>query len=234
MSASVAPQESVTTGGRARGRRSTWPVGRLVGLCLASAGIALQAMALLRGVRALAEEGASGAVAVVGSSLSLVVYLLVVGAYLLRSAEAATDSSGVARVVAVGATFSPFLMPLWPARQASARTELVASSILLLGLVGCVWALRHLWRSFSVLPQARNLVSSGPYRYVRHPLYSTEILANLGMAIHFGRPFHWAVLVLLVAGQVYRARREERLLCEHVPGYVLYRARTAYLVPGLL
>jgi len=231
MSASVLPQASESTAGR---RTARWPVGRVVGLSLASAGIALQAMALLRAVRALPDAGAAGAVAVVGSSLSLAVYLLVVGAYLLRSREVATDRSRVARVVAVAATFSPFLMPLWPAREASAGVEVVASALLSAGLVGCVWSLRHLWRSFSVLPQARTLVTSGPYRFVRHPLYSTEILANLGMAIHFGRPFHWAVLVLLVLGQVYRARREERLLCQHVPGYAQYRARTACLVPGLL
>jgi protein-S-isoprenylcysteine O-methyltransferase Ste14 len=216
------------------GRASAWPVGRVLGLALASTGIALQAVALVTAARALRAQGASGVVSVVGSSLSLVVYLLVVGAYLLRAPEAATDSSRLARAVAIAATFSPFLMPLWPAREASAAVEVLASVLLTAGLVGCAWSLRHLWRSFSVLPQARGLVSSGPYRFVRHPLYSTEILANLGMAIHFGRPFHWIVLALLVLGQVYRARREERLLCDHVPGYADYRARTACLVPGLL
>jgi protein-S-isoprenylcysteine O-methyltransferase Ste14 len=218
---------------RTRGAAARWPVGRLVGLCLASAGIALQAMALVRAVRAIATTGASGVVALVGASLSLTVYLLVVGAYLLRTREAATDTSGPARFVAIAATFSPFLMPLWPARQASTRLEVLASALLLVGLVGCVWSLRHLWRSFSVIPQARTLVSSGPYRFVRHPLYTTEIVANLGMAVHYGRPFHWVVLVLLVAGQVYRARREERLLVAHVPGYLSYRNRTSSLVPGV-
>jgi protein-S-isoprenylcysteine O-methyltransferase Ste14 len=104
--------------------------------------------------------------------------------------------------------------------------------VLLIGLAGCVWSLRHLWTSFSVIPQARTLVSSGPYRWIRHPLYTTEIIANVGMAIHFGRLYHWAVLVLLIVGQSYRARREERLLCAHLPGYAEYRTRTAALVPG--
>jgi protein-S-isoprenylcysteine O-methyltransferase Ste14 len=155
-----------------------------------------------------------------------------VGAYLLRNEGAPGDPSARARCVAVSATFLPFVMPLWPARPSSVGTEMVASVVLIVGLVGCAWSLRHLWTSFSVIPQARTLVSSGPYRWVRHPLYTTEIIANLGMAIHFGRPFHWAVFFLLVAGQSYRARREERLLCLHLAGYVEYRARTAALLPG--
>ena len=138
----------------------------------------------------------------------------------------------MARCIALCATFLPFMLPLWPARQLSVATELLASAVLLVGLAGCVWSLRHLWTSFSVIPQARSLVSSGPYQWVRHPLYTTEIIANLGMAIHFGRPYHWTVFLLLMAGQWYRARREERLLCVHLDGYAEYRARTAAIIPG--
>jgi protein-S-isoprenylcysteine O-methyltransferase Ste14 len=60
-----------------------------------------------------------------------------------------------------------------------------------------------------------------------------EIIANVGMAIHLGHPYHWAVLALMIVGQVYRARCEERLLRVHVPGYTEYQGRTAALVPGL-
>lgn len=214
-------------------RRVRWSPGRLVGLTLAGAGIALQASALVRAVGALPDAGASGAAALAAAGLSLVVYVLMVGAYLLRTTEVATDPSPVARTVAVATTFSPFLMPLWAGRTQPAAVEVLACVLLTGGLAGCVWSLRHLARSFSVLPQARTLVSTGPYRLVRHPLYTTEILANLGMAVHFGRPVHAMVLTVLMLGQVYRARREERLLCEHVPGYAEYRRRTAGLVPGL-
>ena len=213
--------------------RQRWSAGRLVGLVLASVGIGLQAVRLADALRSVPDAGAAGVVSVVGSGLSLTVYLLMVGAYLLRTEQAVTDTSGRARVVAVATTFSPFVMPLWPGRDVSTAVDAVASVLLLLGLAGCAWSLRHLWRSFSVVPQARTLVSSGPYRFVRHPLYTTEIVANLGMAVHLGRPFHWVVLALLVAGQVYRARREEQLLLAHVDGYAGYRRRTASLLPGV-
>ena len=213
-------------------RSSTLPLGRLVGLCLASCGIALQAVILVRGLSAAEGDVLPNLAHVLAAALSLVVYLFMVGAYLLRRERAASDSSSLARCIAVCATFLPFVMPLRPGRQVSMTTELIASAILLVGLAGCVWSLRHLWTSFSVIPQARTLVSSGPYRWVRHPLYTTEIVVNLGMAIHFGRPYHWAVFLLLVAGQSYRARREERLLCAHLSGYAEYRTRTAALIPG--
>jgi protein-S-isoprenylcysteine O-methyltransferase Ste14 len=207
-------------------------LGRLIGLSLASCGIALQAMNLVRGLAVARADILPGLVDVMAAALSLLVYLLMVGAYLLRREQAAADSSMPARCVAVCATFLPFVMPLWPGRQLSMATELLASLVLIVGLAGCVWSLRHLWTSFSVIPQARSLVSSGPYRWIRHPLYTTEIIANLGMAILFGRAYHWAVLLLLIAGQSYRARREERLLCVHLPGYAEYRTRTAALIPG--
>jgi protein-S-isoprenylcysteine O-methyltransferase Ste14 len=208
-------------------------LGRLVGLSLASCGIAVQGILLARALSAV--EGDSvmpGGAHVLAAALSLLVYVLMVGAYLIRRERAASDSSWLARCVAVCVTFLPFVMPLWPGRQLPMATDMLASVVLVAGLAGCVWSLRHLWTSFSVIPQARTLVSSGPYRWVRHPLYTTEIIVNLGLAIHYGRPYHWAVFLLIIAGQTYRARREERLLCAHLDGYAEYRTRTAALIPG--
>ena len=206
--------------------------GRLIALCLTSCGIALQAMILVRGLHAVKDDVLPGLAHVLAATLSLLVYLLMVGAYVLRRERAASDANPLARCIAVCVTFLPFVIPLWPGRPLSMTTELLASAVLVVGLAGCVWSLRHLWTSFSVIPQARTLVSSGPYRWVRHPLYTTEIIVNLGLAIHFGRAYHWAVFVLLIAGQSYRAHREERLLSVHLPGYAEYRSRTAALIPG--
>jgi protein-S-isoprenylcysteine O-methyltransferase Ste14 len=208
-------------------------LGRRVGIVLVSCGIAIQGVMLVRGLAGDGGDAGEGAATLMARALSLTVYVLMVGAYLLRGERATSDSSVTARCVAVCATFLPFIMPLWPAAPRSSTTELLASAVLLVGLAGTAWALRHLWTSFSIIPQARTLVVSGPYRWVRHPLYTMEIIANIGMAMHLGRPYHWVVLALMVAGQVYRARREEDLLRLHVPGYFEYQARTAALVPGL-
>jgi protein-S-isoprenylcysteine O-methyltransferase Ste14 len=213
-------------------RLSKLRLGRLTGLSLASFGIALQAMILVRGLPAVKVDVVPGLAHVVAATLALLVYLLMVSAYLLRREQAASDTSLLARCVAVCVTFLPFALPLWPGRALSTRMEFLASAVLLVGLAGCVWSLRHLWTSFSVIPQSRHLVSEGPYRFVRHPLYTAEIIADLGLTIQLGRAYHWLVLVLLITGQSYRARREERLLSVNLPGYGEYRARTAALVPG--
>lgn len=207
-------------------------LGRRVGIVLVSCGITVQAVML---VQTFVDGGDATTVATsaLSRALSLTVYLLMVGAYLLRNEGATSDSSLRARCLAVCVTFLPFIMPLWPPAPRSAAIELLASGVLLVGLGGTVWALRHLSTNFSIIPQARSLVASGPYRWVRHPLYTMEIIANVGMAIHLGHVYHWVVLALMIAGQTYRARREERLLRVHVPGYADYQTRTAALVPGL-
>jgi len=56
-----------------------------------------------------------------------------------------------------------------------------------LGCVSIVYAVLHLGKSFSIMPQARRLVIGGPYRFVRHPLYFAEELAVIGVLIQCDR-----------------------------------------------
>jgi protein-S-isoprenylcysteine O-methyltransferase Ste14 len=101
---------------------------------------------------------------------------------------------------------------------------------------GTAWAvssLRSLGRSVAVLAQARVLVDRGPYRWVRHPLYTGEIVSSLGLALLAGTPAALAVWLGFCFLQAYRALREEQLLTAAMPAYRGYRARTAALLPGL-
>jgi protein-S-isoprenylcysteine O-methyltransferase Ste14 len=78
------------------------------------------------------------------------------------------------------------------------------------------------------------LVTNGPYRYVRHPIYSGIMLAMLGTAI--GASAFWVVPLVLFGGYfVYCARREEKIMIAQFPAqYPAYMRRTPMLLPFTL
>jgi protein-S-isoprenylcysteine O-methyltransferase Ste14 len=78
------------------------------------------------------------------------------------------------------------------------------------------------------------LVTSGPYRFVRHPIYSGLLLAVLGTALAIS--LYWLIaLAFLTAYFTYSATVEERLMTTSFPGeYDSYRARTNMLIPFVL
>ncbi len=109
----------------------------------------------------------------------------------------------------------------------------VATALMVAGTLLAFWAARALGRSFSLLPQARELVTSGPYRYVRHPIYLGGFLITLGEVC---LRWSWLVLALnivFVAAQIARLRYEEALLARTFPEYAEYRARTSCVIPGI-
>jgi protein-S-isoprenylcysteine O-methyltransferase Ste14 len=114
----------------------------------------------------------------------------------------------------------------------AAAPVVLGDGLLLAGLVWSVWAVRTLGRSFSVIPQARAVVSAGPYRVVRHPLYLGEIVATLGLAVVRPSAETFGAWVLLCVLQAFRAAHEERLLAATLPDYDGYRRCTRRHVPG--
>ena len=84
------------------------------------------------------------------------------------------------------------------------------------------------------LRQGHELVTTGPYRYVRHPIYAGILLAMLGSALAIG--LWWlAVFFLSAIHFVYAAKKEESLMLEQFPDtYPAYKNRTKMLVPFVL
>jgi len=83
-------------------------------------------------------------------------------------------------------------------------------------------------------PTAGGLVTRGPYRYLRHPIYSAVLYALwAGIAVHLSRI---NILVALLASALLGVRMfaEERLLLEEYPEYADYARRTARVLPFLL
>jgi protein-S-isoprenylcysteine O-methyltransferase Ste14 len=92
-----------------------------------------------------------------------------------------------------------------------------------------LWALaRHqLGTSFTVRPQARALVTRGLYSKVRNPIYLFGELLNVGLFVFFGQPWLFLVFPITIAVQVFRARREARLLeAAFGDAYRAYKVRT--------
>lgn len=102
-----------------------------------------------------------------------------------------------------------------------------------IGVSFSIWALSHLKRSFGLRAAVRTLVTSGPYRRIRHPLYLGEIIHVLGIAILSATPAGFWLLIPSVALQVARAKIEERKFLRTLPEYAAYRARTGFLWPRL-
>lgn len=112
--------------------------------------------------------------------------------------------------------------------------DAVAVAILVLGVVSGLWAALRLGRGLtpSPLPNgAVDLVTRGPYRWVRHPMYTAVMLIVAGVTI---RSSSFVVLAEAVALAVLfnvKARWEEQRLMESFPGYSEYREVTGRFVP---
>lgn len=115
--------------------------------------------------------------------------------------------------------------------------HVVGVILLVAGLGLAVWAriyLGHNWGMPMTRMDEPELVTSGPYRFVRHPIYSGLLLGILGTALAIKLYFLIALAVLGVYF-IYSARVEERMLAESFPTtYPGYRARTKMLIPFVL
>jgi protein-S-isoprenylcysteine O-methyltransferase Ste14 len=106
----------------------------------------------------------------------------------------------------------------------------------IVAVCACAWLLASvvvLGRCFGVLPEARGLVTRGPYRLVRHPVYLGEIGACAGLVLASPAVWNIVILGLFVGAQAVRMRLEEAALTAEFPQYEQYAARTARLLPRL-
>ena len=133
--------------------------------------------------------------------------------------------------LACGAAMGAVVAVQPPELSASAGWLLVGEVITVAGVAWLLVSVLALGRCFGILPEARGLVTRGPYQLVRHPVYLGELVAVAGLVL--AAPSTWNVVcfAVLYAAQWTRMGFEERALEREFPEYADYAARTRRLIP---
>ena len=135
------------------------------------------------------------------------------------------------RVMAIAGTFFVSLVTFFPRANLSTALMVTVGLLCLLGTCLSIFVLAYLGRSFSFMAEARRLVTTGPYKFVRHPLYLSEELAAFAIFLQF---ISFKTLIIFLAHaliQFQRMRNEEQVLEQTFPDYGVYKLRTARLIP---
>jgi protein-S-isoprenylcysteine O-methyltransferase Ste14 len=105
------------------------------------------------------------------------------------------------------------------------------------GALLAAWAMSHNRPgNFNIHPMPRQggtLIEHGPYRWIRHPMYTAVLACGTACAWAAEPPLGWVALVALALVLAAKAALEERLLLAMHPGYASYRHRTSRFLPGL-
>ena len=183
----------------------------------------------------LHQETQLGQIADVLSTLAIAFFMFLIAYLYAIRLQAVTRFAGfIPALTAVAGAFLVWGLILLPARvDLPVQIKLLAAALILIGNCGAIYAVRHLGRSFSILPEGRQLVQGGPYKIIRHPVYLAEAIATIGALIHFWSPTAIALVGTQFIIQLIRINYEEKVLRKTFPAYAEYARRTWRLIPGL-
>jgi protein-S-isoprenylcysteine O-methyltransferase Ste14 len=166
--------------------------------------------------------------------LSVILYLVVIAATVVVRMRPTGKARGIEpRASALIGTFLFTVVVLFPRRELSPIAAAVSTLLTLAGNALAILVLTQLRGSFSIMAEARRLVTSGVYRFVRHPLYLAEEIALIGVVMQYLSAWTLLLLAAQIAFQLRRMHNEETVLGENFPEYAAYKTNTARLIPGI-
>lgn len=165
------------------------------------------------------------------ASCLLLFYMTLAWFILLRSPPTAQADGLLPSLIAFAGTYLPWTIVILAPSGTSTGRGIASATFLLAGAVLMIVVIRHLGRSFSIVPQTRMLVRTGPYAIVRNPLYLAEGLAFLGAVLQYLSPLTVTLFVMQCALQIRRIFYEEDLLRRSLPDYDAYARSTPRLIP---
>ena len=157
-------------------------------------------------------------------ALPLFAHAMLSALLLVLHRKTSRQSTLVQRLVAWASALLPFAI------QINQSVPLVIRGLSMLGVVVAIWTIFTLGKAFDVSPADRGLVKHGPYQWIRHPMYASELF-SVGVMVMVDLSL-WNVLVtiLLTATLLLRIRWEEKI----IHGYLTYGQQVrSRLLPGV-
>jgi protein-S-isoprenylcysteine O-methyltransferase Ste14 len=167
--------------------------------------------------------------------LALAYFTMLVVLYSTRLPAKGTDHRLAVVVIAFTGTFSAMAASFLPGGERHDWLVIPADILATAGLAYAVWGLAYLRRSFSIVPEARRLVTGGPYAFSRHPVYLGEIVTAIGINLATAGWASALAVLYFVVCELLRMRWEEGVLARAFPDqYPAYASRVPRYAPNPL
>jgi protein-S-isoprenylcysteine O-methyltransferase Ste14 len=164
--------------------------------------------------------------------LALAYFTLLVVLYAVRLPQKGTDHRAAVIFIAFSGTFAAIGASFLPGGTRRDGLVVIADVLATAGLAYSVWGLLYLRRSFSIIPEARRLVTGGPYALSRHPVYLGEVATAIGVNLATGGWLSAVAVAYFVVCELLRIRWEERILALSFAGeYPEYARRVPRYLP---
>lgn len=170
---------------------------------------------------------------VIQQLLALAYFTMLVVLYSTRLPARGTDHRLAVVFIAFTGTFSIIGASFLPGGVRRDWLVLPADILATFGLAYSVWGLAYLRRSFSIVPEARRLVTGGPYAFSRHPVYLGEVIGAIGINLATAGWLGALAVVYFVICELLRMRWEEGVLARAFPNeYPAYARRVPRYAPN--